>query len=89
MEMETELVLWSMVAIVGTVGIIKNLINKGNKFIWTAITIVVGIGIGLVAVYCPITVLQVWVAVTGATLFYDTVIKAFQKFIEKIAKGNN
>jgi hypothetical protein len=32
----------------------------------------------------PISALQVWVAVTGATLFYDTIFKSFQKLIEKI-----
>ena len=82
--METELLLWSMVAIVGTVGVIKNFIPKGGRKFWTFLTLVVGIGIAVVAFYLPIKVLQVWVAVTGATLFYDTIFQSFKKLIESI-----
>ncbi len=83
--METDIVLWTMVAIVGTVGVIKNFVNKGNRQIWTILTIVVGVVIAVAAMYLPIKALQVWVAVTGATLFYDTVFKSFQGFIEKLS----
>lgn len=82
--METEILLWTMVAIVGTVGVIRNFIDKGGRKIWTAITILVGIVVAVAAMYLPLKALQVWVAVTGATLFYDTIFKTFQKFIEKI-----
>lgn len=83
--METELLLWTMVAIVGTVGVIKNFINKGGKKIWTVVTIIIGIGVAVAAMFLPLEALQVWVAVTGATLFYDTIFKAFQRLIERIA----
>lgn len=82
--METQLLLWTMVAIVGTVGVIRNFINKGGRRIWTAVTVLVGIIVAVAAIYLPLKALQVWVAVTGATLFYDTIFKSFQKFIEKV-----
>lgn len=83
--METEILFWSMVAIVGTVGILKKLIEKGGRKTWTIITVLVGIVVAYLAMKLPIEVLQVWVAVTGATLFYDTIFKAFEKLIGKIA----
>ena len=82
--METSILVWTMVAIVGTVGVIKNLVGKGSKRVWTIVTVVVGVGVAIAAMYLPIKALQVWVAVTGATLFYDTIFKAFQKLIELI-----
>lgn len=87
--METEVLLWSMVAIVGTVGVIKNLVDKGGKKVWTLITLAVGIGVAIAAMYLPVKALQAWVAVTGATLFYDTIFKTFQKMIEKLAYKNS
>lgn len=87
--MESELLFWTMVAIVGTVGVIKNLVNKGGKKVWTVVTLVVGVIVAIAAMYLPIKALQVWVAVTGATLFYDTIFKTFQKMIEKPAKDDS
>ena len=84
--METDVLVWTMVAIVGTVGVFKNLIPYGGKKVWTLVTLVVGTGIATLAMYVPIEVLQVWVAVTGATLFYDTIFKSFQKLIESFSK---
>ena len=83
--METEILLWSMVAIVGTVGVLKNPIEKGGRKTWTVVTVVVGVGVAYLALKLPIKAIQVWVAVTGATLFYDTIFKAFEKLIGKIA----
>lgn len=83
---DTELLVWTMVCIVGTVGVVKNFISSeklGRRF-WSLITLVIGSGIAFVATKMPIVVLQVWVAVTGATLFYDTIFKAFQKLISRI-----
>lgn len=89
--MQSELLIWTMVAIVGTVGVIKNLVGKGGKRVWTLVTLVVGAGVAIAALYLPLKAMQVWVAVTGATLFYDTIFKAFQKLIqflmEKIGKN--
>lgn len=87
--METEILLWTMVAIVGTVGVIKNFIGKGGKRTWTLVTLAVGAGVAVAAMYLPVRALQVWVAVTGATLFYDTIFKSFQKLIERIARGKD
>ena len=84
--METEILVWTMVAIVGTVGVIKNFIDKGGKRVWTLVTLAVGAAVAVAAMYLPLKALQVWVAVTGATLFYDTIFKTFQKLIENIAK---
>ena len=83
--METEILLWSMVAIVGTVGVLKKLIEKGGRKTWTVVTVVVGVGVAYLALKLPIKAIQVWVAVMGATLFYDTIFKAFEKLIGKIA----
>lgn len=80
--MENELLFWTMVAIVGTVGVIKNLVGKGGKKVWTIVTLVVGIGVAIAAMYLPLKVLQIWVAVTGATLFYDTIFKTFEKIVK-------
>lgn len=80
--MESELLIWTMVSIVGTVGVIKNLIGKGGRKLWTILTVLIGIGVAFVATKLPLKYLQVWVAVTGATLFYDTIFKSFQKLIE-------
>ena len=89
--MESELIIWTMICIVGTVGVIKNLVGKGGKRVWTVVTVVVGTGVAVAAIHLPVIVLQVWAAVTGATLFYDTIFKSFQKLIEflmeKIGKG--
>ena len=52
--MNSELLLWTMVAIVGTVGVLKNLIDKGGKKVWTIVTIVVGSGIAFAAMKLPI-----------------------------------
>lgn len=84
--METGILIWTMIAIVGTVGVIKNLINRGGKKVWTLITVIVGMFVAIIAEDMPIKTLQIWVAVTGATLFYDTIFKAFQRLIERIAE---
>ena len=84
--METELLLWTMITICGTVGVLRNLVDFGGRKIWTLATLIVGIGIAAAALKLPIQALQVWVAVTGATLFYDTIFKAFKNFIENFAQ---
>ena len=83
--MEIELISWTVIAIVGTVGVLKNFFNVGGRRTWTAITLLVGTAIAIIAMYLPEKVLHVWVAVTGATLFYDTIFKTFQKMIEHIS----
>lgn len=67
----------------GVTEIIKNLIQKGGKRIWTLVTIVVGVGMSFIAFYLPEKVLYGIIGVSGATVFYDTIFKTFQKVFEK------
>ena len=87
--MESELLLWTMVAICGTVGVLRNFVEAGGRKIWTLATLAIGAGIAVAALRLPIKALQVWVAVTGATLFYDTIFKAFENFIENFARNKS
>lgn len=70
-------------ATVGTTEILKNLIQKGGKRVWTLITVVVGVGMSFIAFYLPAKVLYGIIGVSGATVFYDTVYKTFQKIFQK------
>lgn len=86
MMLRTELVIWTIVCITGTVGVIHNFLNYdclGKKF-WTFLTLVVGTVIGYITLKVPLEVIQVWTAVTGATLFYDTFIKIFQRILKRM-----
>ena len=67
----------------GVTEIIKNLIQKGGKRLWTLITILVGVCMVLVAYFLPKEVLYGIIGVSGATVFYDTIFKTFQKIFEK------
>ena len=73
-------------ATVGTTEILKNLIQKGGKRVWTLVTIVVGVGMSFIAFYLPEKVLYGIIGVSGATVFYDTVFKTFQKIFLKSEK---
>lgn len=84
----TELIFKIMLATVGTTEVIKNFVQKGGKRIWTLVALVVGAGMVTIANFCPDVILTGIVAVSGALVFYDTIFKSFQKFIEKMtAKG--
>lgn len=71
------------IATVGTTEVIKNFVQKGGKRIWTLATILVGACITLVAFYLPEKVLYGIVGVSGATIFYDTIFKSFEKLFKK------
>ena len=73
-------------ATVGVTEIIKNLIQKGGKRVWTLATIGVGVCMVLIAFYLPEKVLYGIIGVSGATVFYDTIFKTFQKIFEKKSK---
>lgn len=76
---------------VGTVGcteIIKNLINKGGKKVWTLITVFVGSGVAAVNYFLPPEVLHSIVGVSAGTIFYDTILKKFRNKMEKAANEN-
>lgn len=80
----TNLILVAL-ATVGCTEVIKNLIQKGGKRIWTLATIGVGVVMVLAAFYLDEKVLYGIVGVSGATVFYDTVYKSFSKVFEKLS----
>ena len=71
-------------ATVGVTELIKNFIGKGGKKVWSLVTMFVGSGMSLIAIFLPETVLFCIVGVSGAVVFYDTIFKAFQKLFAKI-----
>lgn len=81
----TEIIFKIALATVGVTEVIKNLIQKGGKKVWTLITLFVGSVMTVVAIYCPEVVLTGIVAVSGAVIFYDTIFKTFKKFFEKLS----
>ncbi len=83
------LILKIALATVGTTEVIKNLIQKGGKRVWTLVAIVVGAVMVVVATYLPDVILTGIVAVSGAVVFYDTIYKAFQKFFQKLGEKEN
>lgn len=77
---------------VGVTEILKNLIQKGGKRLWTLITLVVGVVMTVIAFYLPEKIMYGIIGVSGATVFYDTIFKTFQKIFEKKevdAEGGN
>ena len=75
-------------ATVGVTELIKNFIQKGGKRIWSLVTIVVGVGMSFIAFYLPEKVLYSIVGVSGATIFYDTIYKSFEKLFKKNDTGD-
>ena len=67
-------------ATVGVTQIIKNLIpeGKGNKVVWTLVALIVGTVIGLIQTYTQVN-LDIVIGVCGATIFYDTIYKRFER----------
>ena len=74
---------------VGVTELIKNFIQKGGKRVWTLTTICVGVLMSLVAFYLPEKVIYCIIGVSGASVFYDTVYKSFEKFFKKDVGGSN
>lgn len=83
--MDKEIMFRAMIAVVGTVEILKKFINSDNKKLWTAISIVIGIGVGVAAYFLPPKVLDVWIVVCGSTVLYDTILKTFKQMITKLS----
>lgn len=84
--MDTSAIIKVAVATVGVTQLLKNLIGKGGKVVWTIATILAGIGIAVVQCLCPSVVMDVIIAVSGATVFYDTIYKSFENIFKR---GNN
>ena len=82
--MDTTSIMRAAIATVGVVQLIKNMLNnKGNKVIWTIITILVGIGICTMQYLCPSAVMDSVITVSGASIFYDTIYQTFEKIFKK------
>lgn len=83
--MDTITIFKISVATVGMVQMLKNMITfkKGGKILWTFITILVGIGISAVQYLCPSVVMDSIIAISGATIFYDTIYQSFEKIFKK------
>lgn len=80
--MDTSAIIKVAVATVGVTQLLKNLIGKGGKIIWTIITILVGVGISVIQCLCPSTVMDSAIAISGASIFYDTIYKSFEKIFK-------
>lgn len=84
--MDTTAILKVAVATVGVTQLLKNLIGKGGKTSWTIITILAGIGITAIQCLLPSIVMDGIIAISGATIFYDTIYKTFEGIFKR---GNN
>ena len=80
--MDTAAIIKVAVASVGVTQLLKNLIDKGGKVVWTIVTILVGVGISVIQCLCPSTVMDSTIAISGASIFYDTIYKSFEKIFK-------
>lgn len=80
--MDTAAIIKVAVATVGVTQLLKNLIDKGGKVVWTIVTILVGVGISVIQCLCPSTVMDSTIAISGASIFYDTIYKSFEKIFK-------
>lgn len=86
--METELIAKAVLCTVGVVQMLKNFIPVKIKWMWALITIVVGVVFSLP--FIPEWVMTAALVVSGATLFYDTIMKSFEKLFTKFfSRGND
>lgn len=81
--METASIIKIALATVGLTQMLKNLIGKGGKVLWTIITVLCGIGITVIQCLCPAVVMDGIIAVAGATVFYDTIYKTWENLFKK------
>lgn len=83
--MSTEGIIKCALAIVGTTQIFKNVFStaKVKGWIWTIVTILVGIGITVIQTVCPVSVMDGVIAISGATIFYDTIYQTFEKLFKR------
>lgn len=81
--MDTAAILKVAVATVGVTQLLKNLIGKGGKVVWTIATILVGTGISVMQCLCPSVVMDSTIAISGASIFYDTIYQTFEKIFKR------
>ena len=80
--MNAEFIFKGTLSIVGTVQLLKQFIPCKKGWVWTIITILVGVGICLMQSQFP-RVAEPIVMVTGATIFYDTIYQSFEKIFKR------
>ncbi|MBR6079905.1 MAG: hypothetical protein IKP60_07100 [Treponema sp.] len=98
MEINYGDVLALALCVVGITQLVKNFIGKDIGTRW-GIVLTLAVGAAVSAVYIFLNgiwnpVCVVLLSISGATIFYDTIFKAFKKFFEKIGtepsyKGND
>jgi hypothetical protein len=81
--MNTEDIIKSALTIVGLTQMLKSFIPLKKGWIWTVITIVVGIGVSFI----PVRFLTPILAISGASLFYDTIFQTFEKVFKRTSQS--
>ena len=87
--METDMMVKAAVAVVGSVQMLKNFTKtlKVPGFVWAILSIGLGVIYSLPSM--PAWVLDAVVVVSAATLFYDTIVKYFEKKFTQGLGGND
>lgn len=80
--MDTEEIIRASVATVGTVQMIKNFVILKNTKLWTIPTIVLAVLYSIFSIFLPEWVIDIVLVICGASLFYDTIFKAFESFFK-------
>lgn len=70
------------IATVGVTQMLKNIIPLKVGKLWTFVTILVGVGISAMQCLCPSVVMDSTIAISGATIFYDTIYQSFEKLFK-------
>lgn len=84
--MNIEEIVKCALATVGTTQLFKNIFPTPDKikgWLWTIVTIVVGVGITVIKITCPSAVMDGIIAISGATIFYDTIYQTFEKLFKR------
>lgn len=81
--MDTTAIVKVAVATVGVTQLLKSLIPVKKGWIWAIITVIVGVGISAAQYLCPAGVVDTIIAVSGATIFYDTIYQTFEKIFKR------
>lgn len=80
--MNAESITKVAIATVGVTQILKNVIPLKVGKLWTLFTILVGVGITVIQCLCPSVVMDSTIAISGATIFYDTIYQSFEKLFK-------
>ena len=80
--MNAESITKVAIATVGVTQMLKNILPLKVGKLWTIITILVGVGISAIQRLCPSIVMDSTIAISGATIFYDTIYQSFEKLFK-------